>query len=119
MSIFNDIKTFVSFRSYLKQSSDLYGSNNIMTKMFDYFKQRWSYPVRRGTYEWIDSYMKSARMDDIHLIARDVASTNFKLYKKKDWIENEYRAKPITEHECYDLMETPNPSREFGVSIRS
>lgn len=86
-------------------------NRNILTPEEGYSKSfipQYSEPVRRKTYEWIDLYMKSPRMDDIHLISRDVAETEYKLYRKEDFRINKWQAKPIDKHPLYDLLDHPN-----------
>lgn len=62
-------------------------------------------PPRRSTYDWIDLYNKSPRMNPIHQIASDVATSIYGIYKKGDT-----KKIKLIDNDIELLLKKPNPN---------
>lgn len=78
--------------------------------ILDLMKRKWSKAPDKAKFGMPDYYGRSPRLDSVRVIAKHCASTEFKLYSKKDLRTNGKSAEPIGEHELYDLLENPVPT---------
>ncbi|MFA5385784.1 MAG: phage portal protein [Eubacteriales bacterium] len=58
--------------------------NQSLLRMAQRFAPVYGEPPRRSTEDWIELYNKSPRMNPIHQIASDVATSSYGIYSKKD-----------------------------------
>ena len=76
--------------------------NQSITQMAKYLMPTLGEPPSRSTVEWMDLYNKSPRMNPIHQIASDVATSTFNLYTEKD-----NKKIKIKKHPAIELFKTP------------
>lgn len=67
----------------------------------------WTMAPTRDKKELPDLAHKNPRLDPINIIAKSIASTEILIYDKRDLRVNKDNAKPIEDHELYDLFEYP------------
>jgi len=78
------------------------------------FSPAYGEPPRRSTEDWIDLFNKSPRMNPIHLIASDVATSAYGIYRKDD--RRRTNKLPDTSIEMLLKTPTPNPTMtEFNL----
>jgi hypothetical protein len=75
----------------------------------DHFRARWSYAPKRNQIDWLEAFHTNPRLDSVDMIATDIASTPFKLYKKAEFLKSPKTAEPIVSHPFYDFWENPMP----------
>jgi HK97 family phage portal protein len=59
--------------------------NESLIRMATQFMPVYGEPPRRSTNDWIDLYNKSPRMNPVHQIASDVATSSYGIYNKKEF----------------------------------
>lgn len=65
--------------------------NLSFTRMAQRFMPTYGEPPKRSTDDWIDLYNKSPRMNPIHQIASDVATSMYGIYNKNDTKKNKLK----------------------------
>ena len=79
--------------------------NQSITEMAKSFMPALGEPPRRSTEEWIELYNKSPRMNPIHQIASDVATSSYGMYRNKDARKVKQKNNQVTlllENPCSD-----------------
>lgn len=84
------------------------GGGGVISQLARMLQPRFSGAPQRDTTEWLDLFNTSPRLDPVHKIAEDVASTAWGLYKKLGDGEKE----KIEEHPLIDIFNKPNPLPE-------
>jgi HK97 family phage portal protein len=76
----------IAFRDRLSAAKAAFNGlpNQSLLRMAQRFAPVYGEPPRRSTEDWIELYNKSPRMNPIHQIASDVATSSYGIYKKED-----------------------------------
>ena len=85
-------------------------SNKITESIRNKLKKLWSTPPKMSSTDLLKLYHENPRLDGCRVIAQKCASTELFLYDRKDYRLNKDKAKKISDHELYDLLENPCPS---------
>lgn len=70
----------------------------------------WSEAPRRTTDLYTDTYHKTPMLDPLHLIASDVSSAPFSLYRKVEFVRDPDNATPIVDHALLTTLASPMPT---------
>lgn len=81
------------------------GSSNMLSELAKMLQPQWSEAPSRDIKDWLDLFTTSPRLDPVHKIAEDVASTEWGLYRKLGDGEKE----KVEEHPLLELFNKPNP----------
>ncbi len=82
--------------------------NGSLLKMAQRFMPMYGEPPRRSTEDWIELYNKSPRMNPIHQIASDVATSAYGIYKTGDTKKIKLQNSPVE-----TILRKPNPLTEM------
>jgi len=80
--------------------------NNSFLKMATRFMPTFGEPPRRSTADWIELYNKSPRMNPIHQIASDVATSVYGIYKVGDT-----KKIKLVGNDVEKILKKPNPNQ--------
>jgi HK97 family phage portal protein len=69
----------------------------------------WSYPARRNTSSWLETFHTSPRMNSVAMISSDVARAKLSVYYKADYEKNQENASELRDHPFIELMKDPAP----------
>jgi len=101
------IKQKMSFRDRIGSIKAAFTGlpNQSLLKMAQAFSPMYGEPPRRSTEDWIDLYNKSPRMNPIHQIASDVATSAYGIYNQGDKKKNKLEGNPVEQ-----LLKRPSPN---------
>jgi HK97 family phage portal protein len=85
------------------------GIFNALAKAREALKVAWSLPPARASDAWLDMYHKSPMLDPVHMIASDVAGSEFSIYNKAQFKKDPQNAEPISDHIIQLLFDNPMP----------
>ena len=72
-------------------------------------KARWSYPARRSSREYAELFHTNPGLDSLDLIASTIASCNYQVFNRNQYLVDKERAKPIPNHLVLAILENPMP----------
>lgn len=100
MNIFQRVGKAVGFLQAVQQS------------VRDALRVAWSEAPRRATDLYTDTFHKTPMLDPLHLIASDVASAPFSLFRKADYLRDGEGAKPLADHLLLSVLNDPMPAHK-------
>ncbi len=77
-------------------------------KIAQAFKPAWSYAPKRTTQQYLEAFHTSPRLDALHVLASDVASTPVKAFDKRKYKLDPKNAEPV-EHRILEVLDNPMP----------
>lgn len=83
-------------------------SGNMLSEIARMLQPQWAEPPQKDIKDWLQLFINSPRLDPVHKIAEDVASSEWNLYKRIGDGEKE----KVEEHPLIDLFKKPNPLPE-------